>query len=62
MRAAVEATTCPCRTFKLERTDGEAHQRLARHSTDHIIVLGEAHLRRVLKSYATYDNAARTHR
>jgi hypothetical protein len=29
---------------------------------DHIIVLGEAHLRRVLKSYARYDNGVRTHR
>jgi len=29
---------------------------------DHIIVLGEAHLRRTLKSYARYHNEARTHR
>ena len=29
---------------------------------DHIIVLGEAHLRRVLKSYADYYNNLRTHR
>jgi transposase InsO family protein len=29
---------------------------------DHIIVLGEMHLRRVLKSYADYYNCARTHR
>ena len=35
---------------------------IRRECTDHIIVLGEAHLRRVLKSYATYYNAARTHR
>jgi hypothetical protein len=27
-----------------------------------IIVLGEAHLRRVLKSYARYYNGVRTHR
>jgi hypothetical protein len=36
-----------------------------RDCTDHIIVLGEAHLRRVLKSHATYsnaNNAARTYR
>jgi hypothetical protein len=29
---------------------------------DHIIVLGEMHLRRVLKSYADYYNSVRTHR
>jgi hypothetical protein len=35
---------------------------IRRERTDHIIVFGEAHLRRVLKSYATYYNAASTHR
>jgi hypothetical protein len=29
---------------------------------DHIVVLGEMHLRRVLKSYAKYYNETRTHR
>jgi transposase InsO family protein len=29
---------------------------------DHIIILGEMHLRRVLKSYADYYNCVRTHR
>jgi hypothetical protein len=29
---------------------------------DHIIVLGEAHLRRILKSHADYYNGVRTHR
>ena len=29
---------------------------------DHIVVLGETHLRRVLKSYARYYNEMRTHR
>jgi len=33
-----------------------------RECVDHIIVLGEAHLRRILKSYADYYNGARTHR
>ena len=32
-----------------------------RECLDHIIVLGEAHLRRILKSYARYYNATRTH-
>jgi hypothetical protein len=29
---------------------------------DHIIVLGEEHLRRILKDYAVYYNDVRTHR
>jgi transposase InsO family protein len=33
-----------------------------RECLDHIIVLGEIHLRRVLKSYADYYNSIRTHR
>ena len=33
-----------------------------RECLDHIIVLGEAHLRRILKSYAHYYNGVRTHR
>jgi transposase InsO family protein len=32
-----------------------------RECLDHIIVLGEAHLRRILKSYARYYNETRTH-
>ena|SRR5215831_9579372 len=35
---------------------------IRRESTDHIIALGEARLRRPLKCYAVYYNAARTHR
>src|ERR1700751_5490236 len=33
-----------------------------RECLDHIIVLGEAHLRRILRSYACYYNGIRTHR
>jgi hypothetical protein len=33
-----------------------------RESVDHMIVLGEVHLRRILKSYARYYNGVRTHR
>jgi len=29
---------------------------------DHLIVFGEEHLRRILKSYADYYNCVRTHR
>jgi transposase InsO family protein len=35
---------------------------IRRECVDHIIVLGEMHLRRVLKSYADYYNGVRTHR
>jgi transposase InsO family protein len=35
---------------------------IRRECLDHIIVLGEVHLRRVLKSYADYYNCVRTHR
>jgi transposase InsO family protein len=34
---------------------------IRRECLDHIIVLGEAHLRRILKAYASYYNDARTH-
>jgi hypothetical protein len=35
---------------------------IRRECLDHVIVLGEAHLCRVLKSYAAYYNCVRTHR
>ena len=35
---------------------------IRRECLDHVIVLGEAHLRRILKSYADYYNPVRTHR
>src|SRR6476620_5645005 len=35
---------------------------IRRECLDHVIVLGEAHLRRILKSYADYYNGVRTHR
>jgi hypothetical protein len=35
---------------------------IRRECVDHIIVLGEADLRRILKSYADYYNGVRTHR
>jgi transposase InsO family protein len=34
---------------------------IRRDCLDHIIVLGEAHLRRILKAYVSYYNGARTH-
>ena len=35
---------------------------IRRECVDHLIVLGEAHLRRILQSYARYYNEVRTHR
>jgi transposase InsO family protein len=35
---------------------------MRRECLDHVIVLGEAHLRRILKNYAAYYNGVRTHR
>jgi transposase InsO family protein len=35
---------------------------IRRECLDHIIVLGEEHLRRILKNYAAYYNGVRTHR
>src|ERR1700694_2888034 len=35
---------------------------IRRECVDHMIVLGEAHLHRILKSYADYHNGVRTHR
>jgi transposase InsO family protein len=35
---------------------------IRRECLDHFIVLGEAHLRRLLRAYATYYNDIRTHR
>jgi len=35
---------------------------IRRECLDHVIVLGEAHLRRILNSYARYYNGVRTHR
>jgi transposase InsO family protein len=35
---------------------------IRRECVDHVIALGERHLRRILKSYADYYNSARTHR
>jgi transposase len=35
---------------------------IRRECVDHLVVLGEAHLRRILRSYADYYNGIRTHR
>jgi transposase InsO family protein len=52
------APASPWQNGFMERLIGS----IRRECVDHIIVLGEAHLRRILKSYADYYNGVRTHR
>ena len=52
------APASPWQNCFVERLIGS----IRRECVDHIIVLGEAHLRRALKSYARYYNNVRTHR
>src|SRR5258707_9448642 len=52
------APSSPWQNVFAERLIGS----IRRECVDHIIVLGEAHLRRILRSYADYYNGARTHR
>ena len=52
------APASPGRNGVVERLIGS----IRRESVYHMIVLGEAHLRRILKSYARYYNGVRTHR
>jgi transposase InsO family protein len=52
------APASPWQNGVVERLIGS----IRRESVDHMIVLGEAHLRRILKSYARYYNGVRTHR
>jgi hypothetical protein len=52
------APASPGRNGVVERLIGS----IRRESVYHMIVLGEAHLRRILKSYTRYYNGVRTHR
>jgi transposase InsO family protein len=51
------APRSPCQNGHIERLIGS----IRRECLDHLVVLGEAHLRRVLGAYADYYNRARTH-
>ena len=51
------AARSPCQNGHVERLIGS----IRRECLDHVIVFGEAHLRRILKSYADYYNCVRTH-
>jgi transposase InsO family protein len=52
------ATRSPWQNGFAERLIGSVR----RECLDHVIVFGEEHLRRVLRSYADYYNSIRTHR
>jgi transposase InsO family protein len=52
------ASASPWQNAFAERLIGS----IRRECVDHLIVLGEAHLRRSLRSYAAYYNEIRTHR
>src|SRR6266403_1051389 len=52
------APAAPWQNGFVERLIGS----IRRECVDHIIILGEAHLRRILRSYACYYNGIRTHR
>ena len=51
------APRSPCQNAYAERLIGS----IRREVLDHVVVLGERHLRHVLLSYITYYNEARTH-
>ena len=52
------ASALPWQNGYAERLIGS----IRRECVDHVIVLGAAHLRRILRSYARYYNDIRTHR
>ena len=58
IRAKPIAPASPWQNGFAERLIGS----IRRECVDHIIVLGEMHLRRLVKSYAAYYNNIRTHR
>jgi transposase InsO family protein len=51
------APRSPCQNGHIERLIGS----IRRECLDHVVVLGEAHLRRILSAYASYYNGVRTH-
>ena len=65
MRAAgigIETVLTPVRAPKANALAERLIGTIRRECTDHIIVLNEQHLRRVLRAYVTYYNEARPHR
>jgi len=58
IRDRPNAPRSPWQTGHVERLIGS----IRRECLDHVVVLGEAHLRRILAAYANYYNELRTHR
>ncbi len=58
LSATLTAPASPWQNGFAERLIGS----IRRECVDHFIVLGEAHLRRLLRAYARYYNDIRTHR
>jgi transposase InsO family protein len=57
IRDHLTAPRSPWQNGHVERVIGS----IRRECLDHVVVFGEAHLRRVLKTYASYYNKVRTH-
>ena len=57
IREVLTAYRSPWQNGKCERLIGS----IRRECLDHVLVLNERHLRRLLREYATYHNAARPH-
>ncbi len=57
VRDRPRAPRSPWQNGYVERLIGS----IRRECLDHVVVLGEGHFRRILKSYASYYNEARTH-
>ena len=58
IKQVLSAPRSPWQRAYIERVIGT----IRRECLDHVIVFGEAHLRRILSVYAAYYNESRTHR
>jgi putative transposase len=58
----VEPLVLPARSPNLNAYVERLIGSIRRECLDHMIVFGEAHLRRILRGYAAYYNVSRTHR
>ena len=61
MSGRVEPLVLPARSPNLNGYAERLIGSIRRECLDHIVVLGETHLRRILKYYARYYNDTRTH-
>ena len=61
IRDRVIAPRSPWQDGYVERVIGSIGVSIRRDLLDHVIVMGEAHLRQLLRAYANYDNTCRTH-